>query len=821
MKPSIELIKFSPGCPFSFKVNSKNNYFHKHAGLEIIWVIDGKIKITVNKINYFLERNDLMLINHFESHQIQTENKNANILHFNIDSLFLYSQNPQFYDLLFDVKSFKNSKENQQPFDVIRSLLSYMCLADRKTSNIQTSFLKLVDYLTSRFSNKISLTINQERLVGEGSIIKNILNKVETDFKGKMTLNDIAHEQHYNSSYLSDLFKKNVGITFKSYLDETRLRYSLNLLLQWDMSITEVSLLSGFSDDKSFYKVFKRKFSKTPLQFREQYKNKSVWENAFDGVDAILSSNLLQYYLSIPIKESVIEHKISEESIEVDVNNNGAELKRVWNKIVNIGSASSLLIQNVQDQLRDMQADIKFEFVRFEGIFNQEMEVLQIEEGGFKYNWKFVNNILDYLVGINTKPFISLSYMPQLLACSDANVFNYRSNTSPPKEMSQWLSLVQSFLMNCINHFGYKEVSKWYFQVWTEFPYNRSHWNGTFHEYLEFYKQTALLIKGLSKNFKVGPASENYYSEGNLLSEKLLEYCKKHNVPIDFYACNIYHNQIINLDKINANFIDYKGILFQYEGQNYTKQRIEKSQKLLRNHFNEDTEYIITRWNFSWDVHNYLHDTAFMSTFIIENMLHSSSSLTSAIGFLSASDILYEWSINNHPFYGGSGLVNTEGVKKAAYYAFVLLEKLGSEVIKKGSNYIVTKNGEEIQILVYNHAYPNQIYCQGDDQLKDPYQRYDCFEEKNSLQVNVELNNIYGTYRCRRYQLNRDHGSAFDDWVRLGGVIDMGQEEISYLKRKSYPNLNVNQIICEGSYQISVQVPVHGLECIVFQKVFH
>ncbi|MFD1176627.1 helix-turn-helix domain-containing protein [Paenibacillus puldeungensis] len=651
----------------------------------------------------------------------------------------------------------------------------------------------------------------------DSNIVQQILKRVELDFKGKITLNEIALEQHYNASYLSDIFRKNVGVTFKTYLDEIRMRYSLFLLQNPEASITNIALSSGFSDEKSYYKAIKNKFSATPLQLRKKLQE---WND--EGISFIdsLDRQYIHHYASLPLAPNTLEENTVQTTIVKDIRTDGYELKPVWNKIINIGSAYTLLNQNIRDQIKEMQEEIELEYIRFEGLFNQEMDVVQKDRDGLKFNWKFINNILDYIRDIELKPFICLSYMPLLFASKSSSFFNYQGNTSPPKEMSQWLSLVQSFMMNCINRYGRDTVSKWYFQIWTEFPVHDIHWSGTLEQFFELYKQTALLIKGISPSLKVGPAAENFHTDEHI-SEKLLDFCQQNEVPIDFYSCNIYHNRVkFNewLDRSITSPVDIKSIPFQYEDKNHTKNMLEKMHRILKTHYPKDIEFIVTRWNFSWDVTNLLHDTAFMATFIIENMLDPSATHAKAIGFLTASDILYEWDIKSTPFFGGTGLVNTEGIKKSAYYAFAFLSKLGGTVFAKGKNYIMTKQGENIQILVYNHTYPNQLFMKG--QQADQ-QSYDIFEESNDLSLNIHLQNIYGTYKCKQYSLNRNHGSAYDEWIRMGEYVDLDYEETDYLKKISRPSLQLKQLTLTGDFHLSLHVPVHGIECIILNKFYN
>lgn len=821
MNYSLTHIPYLPGYPAYFAFDESNaEQFHQHSGLELIWLTAGRLKVTINRQDYDLNDNDLLLINHLELHRIIPQVPDTHFIQVHLDSLFLSKYHPDYYDLHFDVRSFRNSEDNQKAYDIIRILLSRL-FNSIYHSNHQghQEVIQLLDYLTSRFTRPAhQKDPDNPSSSHDVNIVRQISNQVERDFKGKITLNQIAREQHYNSSYLSDIFRKNMGLTFKTYLEKIRIRYSLYLLQSQNASIMNIALSSGFSDEKSYYKAIKHEFDATPLQVKRRWQETSAPGGA-PSMEAAHEAKI-QDYASQLIESSMLEENTRQISMIKDIQFEGYKLKPVWSKLMNIGSANTLLNQNIRDQITEMKEDIPIEFIRFEGIFNQEMDIIQKDQDRLKFNWKFVNHILDYLQDIEVKPFICLSYMPLPFASKSTSFFNYQGNTSPPKEMSQWLALVQSFITNCINRYGLDSVSTWYVQIWTEFPVYGIHWSGTLEQYFELYRQTALLIKGISPLIKVGPAAENFHTNEQL-SERLLEFCRDHDVPIDFYSCNIYHNRInftVWGERSSADPVDIQSIPFQYESKNHTKHVLARSHRMLRTHYPEDVEFIVTRWNLSWDVTNSLHDTAFMATFIIDNMLDESAASARAIGFLSASDLLYEWDIKNTPFYGGTGLINTEGIKKSAYYAFVFLSKLGGMVTAKGKNYIMTRQGDNIQILVYNHTYLNQLYVRSEQQEQQIYHN---FEESSDLSVDIHLQNIYGTYKYKQYSLNRDHGSAYDEWVRMGEYVDLNDEETEYLKNISRPALRIRQVTLTGDFQLSLHVPVHGIECLTLNKLYN
>lgn len=125
MKYSVIQIPYLPGCPIHVKVNDTNSEeLHRHSGLEIIWLFTGKLKVTIGQNDYHLHENNLLLINHFESHRVVPQALNTRFIQLHVDSLFIFKHNHDFYNLNYDLKSIKNSEDNQHPYDVVRILFS-------------------------------------------------------------------------------------------------------------------------------------------------------------------------------------------------------------------------------------------------------------------------------------------------------------------------------------------------------------------------------------------------------------------------------------------------------------------------------------------------------------------------------------------------------------------------------------------------------------------------------------------------------------------------------------------------------------------------
>ncbi len=86
-----------------------------------------------------------------------------------------------------------------------------------------------------------------------------------------ITLDGMAGRFHLNASYFSSLFRQTTGHTFKSYLVSLRLRNACRLLVNTDLSVTDICFSCGFESYSHFMRTFKAHHQISPLQFRRRH----------------------------------------------------------------------------------------------------------------------------------------------------------------------------------------------------------------------------------------------------------------------------------------------------------------------------------------------------------------------------------------------------------------------------------------------------------------------------------------------------------------------------------------------------------------------
>ena len=76
---------------------------------------------------------------------------------------------------------------------------------------------------------------------------------------------------YINHSYLTHVFKQQVGYSPKQYILLNRLSYAQELLETTQLQISQIAYRCGFGDVNNFIRAFKSYSGLSPNQFRQQH----------------------------------------------------------------------------------------------------------------------------------------------------------------------------------------------------------------------------------------------------------------------------------------------------------------------------------------------------------------------------------------------------------------------------------------------------------------------------------------------------------------------------------------------------------------------
>ena len=194
-----------------------------------------------------------------------------------------------------------------------------------------------------------------------------------------------------------------------------------------------------------------------------------------------------------------------------------APLHHVWNRCVGAGRANEALRADWQAHFREAVDVLGVRYVRFHGLFHDDMFVYRATYGGGfappevlsepVITFSYVDMVFDAILDAGARPFVELGFMPRELATQTETLFWWKAHCSPPTDMAEWVRLVTATVTHWIERYGLDEVRQWPFEVWNEPNLVPHFWTGTRTEYFELYEATARALKAIDPQLKVGGPS--------------------------------------------------------------------------------------------------------------------------------------------------------------------------------------------------------------------------------------------------------------------------------------------------------------------------
>lgn len=123
----------------------------------------------------------------------------------------------------------------------------------------------------------------EERSMPDGSIVTTEAAKrfIEMHLNWKtLSLEMVAHHAFVSASHLNRLFKAELGMTVKEYIQHKRINVAKTLLEESDMAVSEVGFLSGFFPPSHFARAFSQAVGITPKKFRDARRSADLDEKA-------------------------------------------------------------------------------------------------------------------------------------------------------------------------------------------------------------------------------------------------------------------------------------------------------------------------------------------------------------------------------------------------------------------------------------------------------------------------------------------------------------------------------------------------------------
>lgn len=810
-----ELVNFKTSSPFQFSVLAIENlerYWHQ--SIELLYVLSGNAQVYCRNTQYNLREDDIILINMFDVHSV-SGNK-CEVLSLKIDVSALDPEISHFSQKRFNCNS--SIETDKTKFTPLKKLIALIVKANINPGDsidlLNKSYIYELLYILTAYFN-VEDNANSKDVNKNFERIKNIVIYINEHYKEKISLNSLAETFFLSTPYISKIFKEFIGISFSDYLTEIRLSHAVKDLANPNSKIEYISEKNGFSNTRSFVAAFKNKYNYLPSKHHKKENDeyttnrRSITESInYFALNHNTSFNRLVNYLPKNNITSGTNKSNSEiyEIESIDTSTKGVQLKHTFKTLLGIGKAKNILISENQHMLKEIQNDIGFKYIRFHGLLDDEMMFYsENEDGNPELCFTYIDLVIDFLLSINMKPFMELSFMPKDLALDPSRtMFFIPSVISLPKSMDKWNYAIENLIKHFISRYGLNEVESWPFFLWNEPDLTKMFGFENRYDFFDFYKETYNTIKKVSSliSFGSSPVFSYTLAGSNDWIDTFMDYCKLNYCLPDFINMHFYPIDLSGQDPTTISkevHTKMRKSLVYMESENALKQSIHRVKNRIKtNNWNTDKIYLIG-WNSSISHDELLNDTVYKSAYIAKNILENYDTLES-FGYWQVSDFTEEVKIKNQLYHGGQGLFTYNRIKKSHYYIFQMLSKLGDKLINKGDRFFITTDGTNIQIILYNYEHYSKLYASGEIFDLTFTNRYTPFSKQSSLKVVIPLKKLSeNKYQITETIINKKYGSSFDKWLELGGLPLENLQDIEYLKSASLPRIQKKRVSPENS----------------------
>ena len=261
---------------------------HKHAFLEIVYVISGSAIHETAGGSYTVSRGDVIVVNYDTPHAFYALEKeepfNAYDLMFTPD--FLDTSLIRVHDFEALCSSFlfyslfpgqravgPDLHLNGSGYGEFGELFNRMYLEFTGRQRGYLSLLRAyVTELIIKLFRSMESDARQQISACQKEAVAAAVAYLRENYPSHITLEDLAMHIFLNKDYLNRIFREETGLPIKAFLQKLRVDEACRLLDNENMPVAQIAAVCGFGDMKTFYAAFKKQTGTTPGRYRVRAK---------------------------------------------------------------------------------------------------------------------------------------------------------------------------------------------------------------------------------------------------------------------------------------------------------------------------------------------------------------------------------------------------------------------------------------------------------------------------------------------------------------------------------------------------------------------
>ena len=246
---------------FCSKIINGSNPASIHSHIELIFVLKGKLSVTIDKNTHIITKGNSVIIMPYEVHSYTTESESE---------IFIIACPP---DYMPELKQDLTGKYFVPPVAKF-SMITVNIINDILNSDFRDDLKKkaLLYYTLSEFNNNCTL---EDKEAMEFDLYRTAIAYISEHFRENITLETVAEKVGVTSSHLSRVLNGGCKSSFPDIINSLRIFYAKRLLETTPLSISEIAFESGYGSIRNFNRIFKSHFGSNPKDIKSPKKQQA------------------------------------------------------------------------------------------------------------------------------------------------------------------------------------------------------------------------------------------------------------------------------------------------------------------------------------------------------------------------------------------------------------------------------------------------------------------------------------------------------------------------------------------------------------------
>ena len=259
-----------------------NRNAHVHRALELGLVLDGEAVVRLDKRDFTIRKGSLFFFNSNEPHQILASSQNGiKVAYLQMASSFCSEYLSCFRNLEIlenDLTGILTPLQRKELTGLmVQAMTDYMAEESdlyglHCICSICQMYSRLLSMVPYRQMTEAAYLARNKKMAR----LSRITEFIDQNYSEKITLTQLAELEDMTTTYLSHFIHDNLHMTFQEYVSSVRFERALKLLRDTSMCMTDVSVVSGFSDVKYLSRMLETYFGMSAQESCKQLRRETL-----------------------------------------------------------------------------------------------------------------------------------------------------------------------------------------------------------------------------------------------------------------------------------------------------------------------------------------------------------------------------------------------------------------------------------------------------------------------------------------------------------------------------------------------------------------